>query len=210
MTRPVPFQFGRDFRQNEAAPEADRSIHPDEHQRLIAQAEEAGFSRGLATGRDATMQSQTARIAEACERIAEGVAGALAVLDAQAHQREADAVQLALVLAQKLGGTALAKFPFAEIEAAAVDCFSETRNSPHVVIRIAPDLVEEVEQRLAAIAAEKGFTGRLIVLGEPEVAPGDARLEWADGGVVRDRSAILAAIAGAVERHLRIVSGDRS
>ncbi len=32
----------------------------------------------------------------------------------------------------------------------------------------------------------RGFEGRLVVLAEPEIALGDCRIEWADGGVVRD------------------------
>ena len=35
--------------------------------------------------------------------------------------------------------------------------------------------------------AARGFEGRLVVLAEPEIAPGDCRIEWADGGVVRDQ-----------------------
>ena len=37
------------------------------------------------------------------------------------------------------------------------------------------------------LAAQLG----LVVLGEPDLAPGDARIEWADGGVVRERARIL-------------------
>ena len=44
------------------------------------------------------------------------------------------------------------------------------------------------------LAKERGFEGRLITLGEPDIAPGDVRLEWADGGVVRDRSRIEEAV----------------
>ena len=45
------------------------------------------------------------------------------------------------------------------------------------------------------IARERGFEGRLVIMGEPEIAPVDARLEWADGGVVREGAAIGAALA---------------
>ena len=36
------------------------------------------------------------------------------------------------------------------------------------------------------------------VLGEPDLALGDARIEWADGGVVRDRARIEAAVLDAL------------
>jgi len=47
-----------------------------------------------------------------------------------------------------------------------------------------------------------GFEGRLILLAEPGMAPGDCRIEWADGGLVRDRAATEAAIGEAVSRYL--------
>ncbi|MFL1876996.1 hypothetical protein ACIKT0_17910, partial [Hansschlegelia beijingensis] len=39
---------------------------------------------------------------------------------------------------------------------------------------------------------------RLVVLGDPDVAEGDARLEWADGGVVRDGAAVARAVEQAI------------
>jgi flagellar assembly protein FliH len=56
-------------------------------------------------------------------------------------------------------------------------------------------LVGEVEMLIHKLARERGFEGRVIVLGEPDIALGDARLEWADGGLVRERRATEAALA---------------
>ena len=52
--------------------------------------------------------------------------------------------------------------------------------------------MEEVDALLQRLAKERGFEGRLVTFGEPDIAPGDVRLEWADGGIVRDRSRIEA------------------
>ena len=38
--------------------------------------------------------------------------------------------------------------------------------------------------------AAAGLDSRLVVLAEPEIAPGDCRIEWADGGIDRDSAAI--------------------
>ncbi|GGE39705.1 flagellar assembly protein FliH [Agaricicola taiwanensis] len=204
MARPVPFHFGRDFKAaEEPAPQVKPTIDLEQHKRLLADAEETGFARGLAAGRDTTLQSQTARIADTSERLCNEVAQILSEMDARQQQYEREAIELAVTLARKLGGAAVLRFPLADIEAAAVECFQETRTAPHVVVRIAPDMVEEVESRLTTIAAEKGFAGRLIVLGEPEIQPGDARFEWADGGIIRDGAALDTAIANAVAHYLR-------
>ena len=58
-----------------------------------------------------------------------------------------------------------------------------------------------MREKLEETARLHGFDGRLIVLGEPEIAPGDCRIEWADGGIVRGRAATDAAIIEAVNRY---------
>jgi flagellar assembly protein FliH len=37
-----------------------------------------------------------------------------------------------------------------------------------------------------------------VVLGDPDMHAGDARIEWADGGIVRERARIEAAVADAL------------
>jgi len=70
------------------------------------------------------------------------------------------------------------------------------------VVRVADGLYEEACGRLKEIADRSSFTGRLIVLADPEVAVGDCRIEWADGGSTRDRAAVEQLIAEAVDRYL--------
>jgi flagellar assembly protein FliH len=45
------------------------------------------------------------------------------------------------------------------------------------------------------------------VLAEPDVAPGDCRIEWADGGLTRDRAKTEAAINEAVEGYVAVRRG---
>ena len=88
--------------------------------------------------------------------------------------------------------------PVAEIEALLVECLSTLDGVPHLVVRCHPDLAEAVRDMATARIQTSGFTGRLVVLGEPELALGDARIEWADGGIVRDIDAISTRIDAAV------------
>ena len=56
----------------------------------------------------------------------------------------------------------------------------------------------------------QGFDGRLIVLAETGLAPGDCRIEWADGGLTRDRAATAAAIGEAVTRYVAARRGEQT
>lgn len=51
---------------------------------------------------------------------------------------------------------------------------------------------------MRTLARERGYEGRLVVLGDPDMQAGDARIEWADGGIVRERARIEAAVADAL------------
>jgi flagellar assembly protein FliH len=79
---------------------------------------------------------------------------------------------------------------------------AQVRSAPHVVVRLASGLVESASSRLMKLAEARGYTGRLVLLPEPGLAADDCRIEWADGGVTRERAAIEARIHEAVARYL--------
>lgn len=195
---PVRFLFDVDFAAPKGQKAAPSAVGLADHEAALAEAETSGYRRGEAEGRRAAREADATRLTAAIETLGGQLALALAGADVRAAEIEAEAVSLALVFARKLSGAAVERFPLAEIEAAAAACFAELRQAPHLVARVAPDFVEGVKSALAAAAHERGFAGRLIVLGDPEVAEGDARLEWADGGVLRDAAATAAAIDRAV------------
>ncbi len=71
-------------------------------------------------------------------------------------------------------------------------------------MRVNDALHATAEQKLDDIARDCGFDGRLVVLAEPDIAPGDCRIEWADGGVsARQRRHRAGAIDEAVARYRR-------
>lgn len=194
-----PFLFDQDF----AGPKPPAASPLSRRQEAeLAKRDAEAFAHGEAHGRAAAADEDAARMAAALVRLEDALAGELSRTEQRAAAVEADAVTLAMALADRLAGAALARFPTADIEALAAQCFAEARTAPHVVVRVGEALVEAVQDRLGAIAAERGFAGRLVVLGDPDMPAGDARLEWADGGVVRERAAIAAAIDRALAAHL--------
>jgi flagellar assembly protein FliH len=69
-------------------------------------------------------------------------------------------------------------------------------------VRVNEQLHASAREKLEETTRLGGFDGRLVVLAEPDIAPGDCRVEWADGGIKRDRAATEAAIAEAVARYV--------
>lgn len=192
------FLFGDDFR--DPRPQAAGAA-ADAVREAREAAEQAGYLRGLEAGRrEAEMRTQS-RIAEAVERTAEAAATALGGLDARAREIEGLGVAFFQALAAKLAGRALASQPLAAIAEAAETAFRHVRGVPHLAVRVSADLVEQVDALLKPMARERGFEGRIIVIGDDQIVPGDARLEWADGGVVRDAAAIDAEVSALLAAH---------
>jgi flagellar assembly protein FliH len=82
------------------------------------------------------------------------------------------------------------------------DCFRHLVSTPHLVVRINDQLYDAARERIEAMAKQSGFQGRLVILAEPDIATGDCKIEWADGGVVLERAAIEAKINELVGRYM--------
>ena len=70
------------------------------------------------------------------------------------------------------------------------------------MVRINDSLYEAAREQIERLATQSGFEGRLVILAEPDIATGDCRIEWADGGVVLERAAIEAKINELVGRYM--------
>ncbi|WP_264049156.1 FliH/SctL family protein [Methylobacterium flocculans] len=190
------FLFDTDFR-----PRADHPAQAREATALaeaVARAEAEGHARGLREGQALAEQQIQARLSDAITRLGLSAAGLLGQSDARDVAREDEAMDFAIALARKIAGEALDAHPLAAIGDTARAALQHLRGVPHLVVRVHESLVDEAEALVKRLARERGFEGRLVVLGEPDLAPGDARMEWADGGVVRDRARIEAAVLGAL------------
>jgi len=199
MGAPAKFLFDVDFG---AGAERVATIALAEHAAKLADAEAAGHRKGYADAQaDAKVEAER-RLAAALERIAVSLGEANGALAAIEARLECEAVEVAVAVARKLTPALIEREPFAEISALASHCFRELIAAPHLAVRVSDTLYAAAREKLGDIAQAHGYAGRLVVLGEPSIAPGDCRIEWADGGVNRDRAAADAAVGEAVDRYI--------
>ena len=175
----------------------------------LAAARGEGQQAGFQMGREAAQREVERRVADALEAVAAGLAGIDAAQARAAAELRAEAARLALAIAGKLAPELVARQPLAEIEAVIVDCLAQLPTEPRVVVRVAEGLVEALTGRIEALTRRAGFSGAVVLLGEPAMASGDARVEWADGGAERDLARTYAAIEEAVNRYCRIQAEQR-
>ena len=171
--------------------------------RVRQEAHDAGHKQAMDEGAKALAQ-ETQRLT--------GVATALlARLDEEIGAREERAVRIAISAAKKLARRLLDGEPIGEVELLFRQCLAPMFHASHLVVRMHADHVDAVRERLEGIASAQGFEGRLVFMGEEDLAPGDARIEWADGGLSRNQSALERTIDDLISGYLAARdSGQRS
>ncbi|MDC9825213.1 FliH/SctL family protein [Devosia sp. ZB163] len=180
---PARFTFDLDLGRNEDS----HSMVPETAMvELLAAARAEGVAAGRAEGERTALANAAKAQAAAAEALGSRVAAMAAAMDDARKQAVADGVELSLSIARKLAGGLIAREPTVEIETLVAECMATLDGVPHLVIRCEPMLADAVRDIATGKMTTSGFTGRLVVLGDPDVAIGDARIEWADGGVVRD------------------------
>ncbi|WP_350335123.1 FliH/SctL family protein [Coralliovum pocilloporae] len=216
MTKPARYLFELDFA---APPEPDPepvveveeeeivvpTIELAKHEQLLEQARETAFEqgrlKGLEEGRTAEESQAAHSLAAEAARLADAAQSVMAAIDADRLRTEKEAAALAFKVAQTLATELVARQPEAEIEALLSECLGPLRTTPHLAIRLAADLADRLRDTLEAMAQERGLSGRLMVIGEPDLDAGDCRIEWADGGIIRDMAALEEQIKNSIDHY---------
>jgi flagellar assembly protein FliH len=111
-----------------------------------------------------------------------------------------EAAMIALTAARKLAGAALDALPGADVEDVLRHALHQALGEPRIVLHTSSKVAEILRPKLAEIALEEGFDGRIVVTGEATMGAGDCRIEWRGGGAERSITSIEAAIADLIAR----------
>jgi flagellar assembly protein FliH len=200
MSPPAKFLFDHDF-----APKAEvkPTIALALHEANLADADAAGFRRGYAAAKAEILAEAEQRTAAALERITAALESLMRGLSGVEAMLETEAVDVAVAVGKKLAATLIEREPLAEISALAMDCFRHLVTAPHVVVRVNDAQHASVGRPIEEMVRARGLASHLVVLAEPDIQAGDCRIEWADGGVNRDRRATEAVIDEAVSRYVK-------
>jgi len=210
VAQPARFTFNLDMGQkSQATPAAPpKPTVPEELvAELVAQAREDAYAEGLAAGeRNATsMAAQT--LAAAAATLATQSAAMAAALDDATALAQREAISLAAAIGRKLALHLLARFPTAELDSLIGECMQSLGSVPHLVVRCHPSIADGIRDIATAQMQTSGFSGRLVVMGDPDQRVGDGKLEWVDGGLVRDIGAVSKDIDKKITAYLAAKSG---
>jgi flagellar assembly protein FliH len=166
----------------------------------VEAARATGYAEGQKAGAAGVEAAVASKAAAALETIGAALAALIAARDTQAAEIERRAIEALRAIVAKALPAYAAREPLAEIEGLASKCLIEAIDEPRIVIRVANAVYEEVRARLDAIAAAAGYGGRVVLLTDDDLAGGDARIEWADGGAERRLAERLNEVDAALAR----------
>jgi flagellar assembly protein FliH len=147
-----------------------------EADRIREEARRDGFAQGLAAG----MEQARAELEPAARALAEALQEAMTQGDQLAVALEREAVELAMVVAEKVVAGAVAERPerVLDVVTGALRGLVERRR---LTILVNPDDAELVRERIGAITTELGGVEHCDVQAERRVARGGALLRTPDG-----------------------------
>jgi flagellar assembly protein FliH len=143
-----------------------------------------------------------ARATEALERgiaaLTISVRAALDTSHAEVEVLRDEAARLALAMAKRIAPAALAALPAGDVEIALRQAMHLAIAEPRITLRAAPAVTEVLEPRLADIAHEEGYEGRVMIAADLAMTGADCRIEWRGGGAERSEKTIEDALTALI------------
>ena len=173
----------------------------------VEQVRAAAYAEGVATGTTSIEAQAADQFANAGQQIAAAAQTLLSEVQTHHNLLTAEAATLALNVARKLAPALIAAQPTAEIEAVIGECLTHLNREPHLVIRVSDTLIDRLKEKIDTIAFEHGLGEKVILIGAPDISPGDCLVQWADGGIARDTAALDAEISKTIERYVASIGG---
>lgn len=174
----------------------------------LEKARAEGSAAGHAAAKREAAQSIEHAAAQAANAIAERLGALEQALAAAGESQARMAVELSAALVRKMMPSMTERHGLAEIEGLVIAAMERLREEPRIVIRVADGVLDTVQATVAAVAQRAGFDGKVVLLAEPGLAPGDARVEWADGGAERDAERAWRDVEALIQKVVGIHQGQ--
>ncbi len=190
---PKKFLFDTSFELEQGCPHKKAAEAPPEAKyfdRDLEQARDEGMAAGKEAGHQEALESMTNTAAEALAAIGRHLPALEESVTVMQEQQIRAAVDVSSAMVRKFLPKLAQGRGLQEIEAVVRDAMARLRDEPRIVIRVCDALLDTVKDRVATLAKDTGFEGKIVFLAEDGMAPSDVRIEWADGGAERDTGRI--------------------
>ncbi|SMF67641.1 flagellar assembly protein FliH [Tistlia consotensis] len=181
-----------------AEPEPAAPPPPSFSEEELQAAREAARLEGYQLGREEALDeargTAEAAGAQAMALFAERMRQSLQQLDGRRDAALVEVLESAMTVLGKLFPALSERHGLGEIEALVRSCLERLHEEPRVVVRAPDALLDELRGRMDGLKLEAAYEGRVVLLADDDLGPGDARIEWADGGGERNGRRLWAEI----------------
>ena len=160
---------------------------------------EARFEEGRALGLAEAHASIEAQSTASLSAIAATMRAVSHTMDRELARIESDSIQMAVTLARLYADVLIDRDPAPLIAEAIRKCSEMTDNPATLIITIGASSPASVRKAISTAASEVGLLGPISVREDAELAPGDIRITWPEGGYLRERRTIDAIIRSMID-----------
>lgn len=177
------------------APPPPPGFTEEEMQAARDAAFEEGHQKGLEEGRksawDEAMLSVEKQQADTLEKIASLLKEMEPFCQKVSAQAFETAVEFAFAVCKKILPALNKRDGLNEIRALLEQNFRFLKEEPKISIRLNPALADPIKQYIAQIVIKESYPGKIAVIRDENIALGDCRIEWKNGGLERNTQDIL-------------------
>jgi flagellar assembly protein FliH len=196
---PVEETEGGEVVEEEEEPEEPIITFTEEEMETArAESHAAGHAEGVREASDAIER----QAAEALSEIAKLLPTIFAAQEEANAIKSRDAITVAVAIVRKLFPELNRQNGMEEVERVIELTLGTLSDESKVTIRVGDDMRDVVAGRIDALTADAGYEGKVLVLGDPDQAPGSCRVEWSDGGAERDTDAMWQEIDTIIARNV--------
>ena len=157
-------------------------------------AKERSFAEGKTAGLSESKQQQENLIAQLLQKTLQLTEGLIKNEDRREIEKAIGSVKLALQVVYKILPGFAGQYSEGEIESLITQSIETRRDEPHIAVTVPTVHLEFLKSRVDALAADKNYAGKIILLADDNLPKTDCRVEWANGGAERVYDNILAQI----------------
>ena len=151
----------------------------------VAQIKAQTLAAGKSEGVNDTRQKQEELIGQLLQKTLAQAEKLIKNEDRREIEKCTDAVKLAMQVVHKLLPGFAERYAVSEIERVITQSIEARRDEPRIAVIVPTVHLEALTARIDALALDKSYAGKIILIADDALPPTDCRVEWADGGAER-------------------------
>ena len=174
----------------------------------VAEARKAALAEGQSKGKADTTAQTERQTAAALTMIGTHFAKIEGEVQAAVDELRETTIAVSLAMVRRLFPEFARQHGLEEVKELLGRCLDTLRTEPRFTVKVASGQAEALQGEVEALAKSRGFEGRIVVAADESLKPGDCRIEWSQGGMIRNADEIWKAIEAAMEQAL--ISSDET